>query len=43
MVEWLQRTHLMALPRWRVEQPFANVLGGDSGLDSDANAPAYAH
>ncbi|OBH19406.1 mechanosensitive ion channel [Mycolicibacter terrae] len=43
MVEWLQRTHPTALPRWRVEQPSASAAAGDSGLDSDTNTPAYAH
>jgi len=43
MVEWLQRTHPTALPRWRVEQPPASIPAGHPGLDSDTNAPAYAH
>jgi len=43
MIEWLQRTHPTALPRWRVEQPSTSELTGDSGLHSDTSAPAYAH
>ncbi|MDQ2625836.1 MAG: mechanosensitive ion channel family protein [Actinomycetota bacterium] len=45
MVEWLQRNHPTALPRWRVDQPPASVLAGDSGVDSDSDTktPAYAH
>lgn len=43
MVDWLQRTHPAALPRWRVEQPSASVLAGDSDRVSDTKTPAYAH
>lgn len=43
MVDWLQRTHPAALPRWRVEQPSASVRAGDSERVSDTKTPAYAH
>lgn len=43
MVDWLQRAHPAALPRWRVEQPSASVFAGDPDRVSDTKTPAYAH